>query len=61
MYYFLLLVVQAIDAAYIGSEFSEELSLTLGDGSTTSNPTIIVADTFGIAENSPDGTVVGTI
>ena len=32
--------VQAIDAAYIGSEFSEELSFTLGEGGTTSNPPI---------------------
>jgi hypothetical protein len=53
--------VQAIDAAYIGSEFSEELSFTLGEGGTTSNPPIIVADTFSLAENSVNATIVGTI
>ena len=53
--------VQAIDAAYIGSAFSEELSFTLGEGGTTSNPPIIVADTFSLAENSANATLVGTI
>jgi hypothetical protein len=53
--------VQAIDAAYIGSAFSEELSFTLGEGGTISNPPIIVADTFSLAENSANATIVGTI
>jgi len=53
--------VQAIDAAYIGSTFSEELSFTIAGEVTTSNPPIIVADTFSLAENSANATIVGTI
>ena len=53
--------VQAIDAAYIGSEFSEELSFTLGEGGTTSNRPIVSADSLSLAENSANGTVISTI
>ena len=54
--------VQAIDAAYIGSEFSEEVYFKLGEGALeTNNGPIIEQDTFMLSENSAVGYQVGTI
>jgi len=53
--------VQAIDAAYIGSAFSEELSFTIAGEATTENPPILNDSTFTLAENSTNGTVIGTL
>ncbi|MDB4316424.1 FG-GAP-like repeat-containing protein, partial [Cyclobacteriaceae bacterium] len=53
--------VQAIDAAYIGSAFSEELSFTIAGEATTDNPPILNDSTFTLAENSTNGTVIGTL
>ena len=54
--------VQAIDAAYIGSGFSEEVFFKLGEGALeTNNGPIIEQDTFMLSENSAVGYQVGTI
>ena len=53
--------VQAIDASYIGSAFSEERSFTIEVDTTNLYPPVIIADTFNIAENSGNGTVLGTV
>ena len=53
--------MQAIDAAYIGSAFSEELSFTIAGEATTDNPPILNDSTFTLAENSTNGTVIGTL
>ena len=54
--------VQAIDAAYVGSEFSEEQFLEVGtSGFEVNHCPIIQKDTFNVAEGSPKGTIVGNI
>ena len=54
--------VQAIDAAYVGSEFSEEQFLEVGtSGFDVNHCPIIQKDTFNVAEGSPKGTIVGNI
>jgi hypothetical protein len=54
--------VQAIDASYVGSLFSEEQSFNVvTSGLNINHCPIIQKDTFNVAEMSPKGTMVGNI